>query len=71
VNLAELHENSGESLLVSCKQRTFCLYTTLSGCGRSAPEEMREEHHDTDHQQDVNYAAGNVKGQESKQPKNN
>jgi hypothetical protein len=32
---------------------------------------MRYQHHDTDYQQHVNYAAGNVKGQESKQPKNN
>jgi hypothetical protein len=71
VNLTELHENSCEPLLVRYKQRKFVTYTTLSGCGRSTPEEMCEEHHDTDYQQHVNYAAGNVKGQESKQPKSN
>jgi hypothetical protein len=32
---------------------------------------MQEEHHDTDYEQDVNETAGNVKGQEPKQPKNN
>jgi len=32
---------------------------------------MYEEHHYTNDQQDVNEAAGNVKGQESEQPKNN
>jgi hypothetical protein len=30
---------------------------------------MCQEHHDTDNQQYVNDAAGNVKGQESKQPR--
>jgi hypothetical protein len=32
---------------------------------------MEEEHHYADYQQDVNEAAGNVKSQEPKQPKNN
>ena len=45
--------------------------TRLSGCGRSASEEMQEQHHYPDYQHDVNEAAGNVKGQEPKQPKNN
>jgi hypothetical protein len=31
---------------------------------------MQQKHHDTDYQQDMNEAAGNVKGQETKQPKN-
>lgn len=66
----ELHENSCELLLVLYAENAL-LHTALSGGGRSAPEEMREEHHDTDYQQHMNYTAGNVKGQESKQPKNN
>jgi hypothetical protein len=32
---------------------------------------MQEQHHYPDYQHDVNEAAGNVKGQEPKQPKNN
>jgi hypothetical protein len=32
---------------------------------------MYEKHHNADYQQAVNEAAGNVKSQESKQPKNN
>jgi hypothetical protein len=31
---------------------------------------MQEKHYDTDYQQDVNQAAGNVKSQEPEQPKN-
>jgi hypothetical protein len=58
------------SLLVHTSREDFVTYN-VSGCGRSTPEEMCEEHHDPDDQQHVNYAAGNVKGQESKQPKNN
>jgi hypothetical protein len=69
VNLIQLPENSCESLLD--KSRKHFLHATLSGCGRSAPKQMQGEHHNTDHQQRVNDAAGNVKGQESKQPKNN
>jgi hypothetical protein len=38
--------------------------------GGSAPEEMQDEHHDTDYQQYVNDASGNVKGKEPKQPEN-
>ena len=45
-------------------------WTTHLGCG-STSEEVQEEHHYADYQQDVNEAAGNVKGQETKQPKNN
>ena len=45
--------------------------TRLSGCGQSASEEMQEQQHYPDYQHDVNEAAGNVKGQEPKQPKNN
>ena len=44
---------------------------SLSDCACSTPEEMEQEHHYTDYQQNVDEAAGNVKGQESKQPKNN
>ena len=31
---------------------------------------MKDEHHDTDYEQDVNYARGDVKGEEPKQPEN-
>jgi hypothetical protein len=51
--------------------REHFLDPTLSGCGRSTPEEMQGEHHNTDNQQNVDDAAGNVEGQESKQPKKN
>jgi hypothetical protein len=68
VNLTELHEYSDESLL-AIRREHFVTYNGFSGCGRSTPEEMCEEHHDTDYQQHVNYATGNVKRQESKQPK--
>jgi hypothetical protein len=70
VNLTEFPEKLCEFPPVSYKPRPFFLHTTLSRCNRSTPEEMCKEHHDTDYQQHVNYAAGNVKGQESKQPKN-
>jgi hypothetical protein len=46
-------------------------HSSLSDCGRSTSEEVEEEHDYTDDQQDVNQTAGNMKGQESKQPKNN
>jgi hypothetical protein len=52
------------------EKRVFA-WTSLSDCGRSASEEMQEQHHYPDYQHDVNQAAGNVKGQEPKQPKNN
>jgi hypothetical protein len=32
---------------------------------------MKEKHHYTDYQEDVDEPTGNVKGQEPKQPKNN
>jgi hypothetical protein len=32
---------------------------------------MQNEHHNPDYQQDMNDAAGNVKGKEPKQPENN
>jgi hypothetical protein len=31
---------------------------------------MHDEHHDTDYEQDVNDAGGNVKGEEPEQPEN-
>ena len=31
---------------------------------------MHDEHHDTDYEQDVNDASGNVKGEEPEQPEN-
>jgi hypothetical protein len=71
VNLTELHENSHESLLISHKERAFFTSTGISGCDFSASEEMQGQHHYTDYQQDVNQATGNVKGEETKQPKNN
>jgi ABC-type phosphate transport system ATPase subunit len=52
------------------EKRVFA-WIGISGCGRSASEEMQEQHHYSDYQYDVNEAAGNVKGQEPKQPKNN
>jgi hypothetical protein len=55
----------------SLQAKNILLRPIPSGCGRSTPEEMRKEHHDADYQQHMNYAAGNVKCQESKQPKNN
>jgi len=45
--------------------------SSLSDCGRSASEEMQEQHHDPDYQRDVNEAAGYVKSKEPTQPKNN
>jgi hypothetical protein len=42
----------------------------FSNGGCSTPQDMENEHHDTDDQQDVNDAAGNVKGEKSKQPEN-
>jgi hypothetical protein len=71
VNLTELPEKTPRIPARYLQVETIFLHTTLSRCGRSTPEEMCKEHHDTDYQQHVNYAAGNVKGQESKQPKNN
>ena len=41
-----------------------------SGCGCSASEEVKDEHHDTDDDQDMNNPSGDVKGEESKQPEN-
>jgi len=38
--------------------------------GGSTAEEMHDEQHQTDDQQDVNEAGGNMKGKEPKQPKN-
>jgi hypothetical protein len=52
------------------EKRVF-VWIGISGCGRSASEEMQQQHHYSDYQHDVNKAAGNVKGQEPKQPKNN
>ena len=51
-------------------QKRVFAWTSLSDCGRSTSDEMQEQHHDPDDQHDVNEAAGNVKGQEPKQPKN-
>ena len=38
--------------------------------GGSAAKEMQDEHHDTDYEQDVDDAGGNVKREESEQPEN-
>jgi hypothetical protein len=38
--------------------------------GRTASEKMQDEHHDTDDQEDVNDARGNVKSEEPEQPEN-
>jgi hypothetical protein len=37
----------------------------------SAPQQMHQEHHDAYDEQDVNEPGGNVKREETKQPKNN
>jgi hypothetical protein len=38
--------------------------------GGTTSEEMHDEHHDTDYEQDVNDAGGNVKSEEPEQPEN-
>lgn len=43
---------------------------TCSDGGCSASQEMKHEHHDTDYEQDMNDASGDVKREESKQPEN-
>jgi hypothetical protein len=70
LNPAELHTNSYESLSVTHKEKIPFVWASLLGCGRSTFEEMYEKHHNANYQQDVDEAAGNVKSQESKQPKN-
>jgi len=55
----------------STRREHFFASTSISGCGFSAPEEMQGEHHYTDYQQHVNQGTGNVKREETKQPKNN
>jgi hypothetical protein len=55
----------------STRREYFSASTSISGCGFSAPEEMQGQHHDTDYQQHVNQGTGNVKREETKQPKNN
>jgi hypothetical protein len=44
--------------------------SSVSDSGGTASEEMHDEHHDTDYEQDVNDASGNVKGEEPEQPEN-
>jgi hypothetical protein len=39
--------------------------------GCSTPEEMQNEHHDTDYQQNVNDAGGDMEGEKPCQPENN
>jgi hypothetical protein len=36
-----------------------------SRCGCSASEQMKEEHHDTDYEQDVDQPGGNVKSEKA------
>jgi hypothetical protein len=55
----------------STGREDFVTSTGISGCGFSAPEEMQGEHHYADYQQHVNHGTGNVKREETKQPKNN
>jgi hypothetical protein len=55
---------------VLCEGCSTCHVSITSDGGGSAPEEMQDEHHDTDYQQYVNDASGNVKGKEPKQPEN-
>jgi hypothetical protein len=42
------------------EKRVFA-WIGLSGCGRSASEEIQEQHHYPDYQHDVNEAAGNIR----------
>ena len=47
-----------------------CHGPIASDGGGSTPQEMQDEHHDTDDQENVNDASGNVKGEEAQQPEN-
>jgi hypothetical protein len=70
VELTELHRNSREARFANWERRGGFARTSPSGGGCATAEEMEKEHNYANHQQDVNEAAGNVKGQKAEQPEN-